>query len=97
MKYATSCSCQTLGNILKNRNAVRNNNLKRIHNMKKIIQLKDNQNLDVTIFTEHISLIRNIEDGHGYAEGKTIIYMTDKLFFIYTHLTYNEVLELING
>ena len=65
--------------------------------MKKFIQLKDNQNLDVTIFIEHISHIRNIEKGHGYAEGNTIIYLIDKLSFIYTHLTYNEVLDLING
>lgn len=64
--------------------------------MKKFIQLKDNQNLDVTVFIEHISFIRNIENAYGYADGNTIIYLTDKTTFIYTHSTYKEVLALIN-
>jgi hypothetical protein len=51
--------------------------------MKKFIQLKDNQNLDVTVFIEHISFVRNIENGHGYAEGNTIIYMTNKGYAFY--------------
>lgn len=64
--------------------------------MKKFIQLKNSENLDVTIFTEHISFIKDIENVGGYGDGNTIIYMTDKTTFIYTHLTYNEVLALIN-
>lgn len=64
--------------------------------MKKFIQLKDSQDLDVTIFIEHISFIRNIENGHGYADGNAIIYLTDKQLFIYTKLNYDEVLALIN-
>jgi hypothetical protein len=65
--------------------------------MKKFIQIKDTQNVDCTIFIEHISLIKNIENTDGYGDGNTIIYLNDKTLFLYTHSTYAEVLALING
>ena len=64
--------------------------------MKKFIQLKNSENLNVTVFTEHISFIKDIENVGGYGDGNTIIYMNEKALFIYTHLTYKEVLKLIN-
>lgn len=65
--------------------------------MKKFIQLKNSENLDVTVFIDHISYIKDIENVSGYSDGNTLIYMNDKTLFIYTFLTYKEVLKLING
>ena len=61
--------------------------------MKKIIQLKNSENLDVFVFTEHISYIKDIENIGGYSDGNTIIYMNEKGLFIYTHFMLRVSLE----
>ena len=58
--------------------------------MKKFIQLKNSENLDVTVFTEHISFIKDIENVGGYGDGNTIIYMNEKALFIYNLSSINK-------